>query len=131
MPLPHAIANFNRKFTNRALRHLSGFGPFAEIEHVGRRSGRVHRTMMLAFRRGDVVTIALTYGPDVDWLRNIETAGGARLHCGSERLDLGPVVHLSTAAGRARMPGLVRVALSAISVTEFVELPVLSAEVVA
>jgi deazaflavin-dependent oxidoreductase (nitroreductase family) len=131
MPLPHAVATFNRKFTNRALSHLSGFGPFAEIEHVGRRSGRVHRTVILAFRRGDLVTIALTYGPDVDWLRNIETAGGARLHCGSEVLDLGPVVHLSTVAGRARMPWPVRVALRAIAVTEFVELPVRSANGVA
>lgn len=124
MPLPHAVATFNRKFTNRALSHLSGFGPFGVIEHIGRRSGRVHRTVILAFRRGDHVTIALTYGPDVDWLRNIETAGGARLHCGSAVLDLGPVVHLSTAEGRARMPSPVRVALRAIAVTEFVELPV-------
>lgn len=131
MPLPHAVATLNRKFTNRALSHLSGFGPFAEIEHVGRRSGRVHRTVILAFRRGDLVTIALTYGPDVDWLRNIETAGGARLHYGSEVLDLGPVVHLSTVAGRARMPWPVRVALRAIAVTEFVELPVRSANGVA
>lgn len=128
MPLPHAVAAFNRQCTNRALSRLSGFGPFAVIEHIGRRSGRVHRTVILAFRRGDLVTIALTYGPNVDWLRNIETAGGARLHCGSEVLDLGPVVHLSTAAGRARMPGPVRVALRAIAVTEFVELPVRPAE---
>lgn len=128
MPLPHAVATFNRQVTNRVLRQLSGIGPFAEIEHVGRRSGRVYPTVIFAFRREALVTVALTYGPDVDWLRNIEAAGGARLHCGKQVLTLGPPVHLPTAEGRARMPALVRGTLSVFSVTDFVELPVLSAD---
>ena len=37
----------------------------------------------MAFRDGPTVTIALTYGPDVDWLRNVRAAGGARMHVGS------------------------------------------------
>lgn len=128
MPLPHAVANANRVFTNRVLRQLSGIGPFAELEHVGRRSGRVYRTVILAFRHGPAFTVALTYGPDVDWLRNIEAAGGGRLRRGREVLALGPVTRLPHATGRARMPAVVRLALTVFSVTDFVELPVLSAD---
>lgn len=126
MPIPLAVARFNRKFTNRVLRHLSGIGPFVEIEHVGRRTGLVRRTPLMAFRSGRVVTVALTYGPEVDWLKNITAAGGARMPCGDRVLELGPPVRLPTEIGRARMPVAVRAGLRLIGVRDFIELPVLS-----
>jgi len=120
------LARFNRVGTNRVLRHLVGIGPFAELEHVGRTSGRPYRTVLMAFRRGDVVTIALTYGSDVDWLKNLR-AGGGRLRLGRELLTLGTPRTLSTADGLARMPWLPRQILPIAGCDEFVELPVLAA----
>lgn len=125
MPIPRAVTKFNRSVVNPVLRHLSGIGPFVEIEHVGRRSGRVRRTPLLAFREGGVVTVALTYGPDVDWLKNIEAAGGARLHHGRRVLDLGPPRGLAEEVGMARMPLVVRALLPLAGVRDFIELPVL------
>lgn len=125
--LPPRLARFNKVATNRVLRHLVGIGPMAELEHIGRRSGRIHRTMLLAFREGDQVTVALTYGPDVDWLKNLDVGGGGgRLRLGHELLRLGRPHRLTTAQGLAQVPGLVRAVLPVVGVEEFVQLPVVS-----
>ena len=100
-----------------------GIGPLAELEHVGRRSGRRYRTPLLAFRDGDTVTIALTYGSDVDWLANVRAAGGGRLRLGSTTIELGPPRDLDTQRGMARMPLVIQPMLLAIRCREFVELP--------
>lgn len=117
--------------TNKVLVHLTGHGPFVELEHVGRRSGRVYRVPLNAFRTGDTVTFALTYGPRVDWLRNVRAAGGCRLRMGHEVLTLGAPVDLTTAAGMARMPAPARLVLRLAAVGQFVEMPVLGSVPVA
>lgn len=128
MPLPHAVARFNKVATNKVLVHLAGHGPFVELEHVGRRSGRVYRVPLNAFRTGDTVTFALTYGPRVDWLRNVRAAGGCRLRMRGDVLALGAPVDLAPEVGLARMPAPARVVLRLARVDHFVEMPVLSAD---
>jgi deazaflavin-dependent oxidoreductase (nitroreductase family) len=54
----------------------SGFGPFALVRHVGRRSGRTYETPLVVARVPGGFVIELTYGPGVDWYRNIAAAGG-------------------------------------------------------
>jgi deazaflavin-dependent oxidoreductase (nitroreductase family) len=127
MALPPSIGRFNKVATNKVLVHLTGHGPFVELEHVGRRSGKVYRVPLMAFRSGDRVTFALTYGPKVDWLRNVRAAAGCRVHLGREILTLGAPVDLSTEVGLSRMPAPARVVLRLSGVDRFVELPVLSA----
>jgi deazaflavin-dependent oxidoreductase (nitroreductase family) len=127
MAIPHAVGKLNKVATNRVLVHLAGHGPFIELEHVGRRSGRVYRVPLNAFRAGDTVTFALTYGPRVDWLRNVRAAGGCRVRMGREILTLGAPVDLPTQVGLARMPAPARVVLRLVRVDHFVEMPVLSA----
>lgn len=59
---------------------LPGFGI---LEHVGRRSGKPYRTPLNVFdaeidgKPG--VVILLPYGPDRDWLKNLNAAGNARM----------------------------------------------------
>ena len=48
---------------------------FAILTHVGRTSGKTYRTPINVFRRGDHYLFALTYGSDVQWLKNIIAAG--------------------------------------------------------
>jgi deazaflavin-dependent oxidoreductase (nitroreductase family) len=77
MPLPHFIARTNRYWINPIARRLAGkLPPFLLIRHVGRTSGKVYETPIMGFRRGDSFVIALTYGPNTDWLRNLQAAGG-------------------------------------------------------
>ena len=126
MALPRAVGRFNKVVTNRLLVHLAGHGPFVELEHVGRRSGRTFRTPLMAFRDGPTVTIALTYGPDVDWLRNVRAAVGARMHVGSRLVTLGAPATLTEQDGLRRMPSPVRQMLPVLGCHDFVALPVLS-----
>ncbi|QKE84749.1 nitroreductase family deazaflavin-dependent oxidoreductase [Arthrobacter sp. NEB 688] len=125
MPFPNALRSVNKHVTNRLTVHLVGHGSFAEVEHVGRRSGRTYRNPVNAFRDGDRVTFALTYGPRVDWLRNVRAAGGCRLRLGGQVLTLGAPVDLDPAEGLRRMPAPARVVLRLASVDGFVEMPVL------
>lgn len=80
MPLPQRLARFNRVATNRIIGHVAGFLPgFAVVVHRGRRSGKEYRTPVNAFRTSDGYRIALTYGPDSDWTRNVRAARGCTL----------------------------------------------------
>lgn len=52
------------------------FGMAAQIQHVGRRSGNVYVTPASAHVHGEVIVIALTFGNQSDWVRNVRAAGG-------------------------------------------------------
>ena len=62
----------------------AGWAPsFGILEHVGRRSGKPYRTPLTVFN-ADVdgkpgVAILLTCGPDRDWLKNLNAAGGGQM----------------------------------------------------
>lgn len=128
MPIPRAVTRLNKAVGNKLLIHLAGLGPFVEFEHVGRKSGRTYRIPLNAFRSGDTITLALTYGTEVDWYRNVVAAGGCRIRMGKEWLTLGPPRTISTAEGMSRMPALARPILRTANVGDFVELDVVGAE---
>ena len=126
MPAPLSLTPFVKRFPNRVLIHLTGHGWFVDLEHVGRRSGAVRHTPLFAFRDGDRVTIALTYGPEVQWLKNIRAAGRCRMRTRGRLLDLGAPRFLTTEEGVARMPQPIRFVFARTGfVQDFVELPVL------
>ena len=89
MPLPERLARFNRVVTNPVARHVAGRLPgFAIVTHVGRRSGRRHRTPVNFFRHGDRYAIALTYGTGAQWVRNVMVAGGCEVETRGRRIRL-------------------------------------------
>ena len=78
--LARRIARFNKRVTNRITGplapHLPGFGV---VVHTGRTSGRRYETPVNIFTRDDGFVIALTYGTQSDWVRNVLAAGGCEL----------------------------------------------------
>ena len=122
MPLPRRLAKFNRVVTNRAVGPLARYLPgFAIVSHVGRRSGRTYRTPVSLFRSGDGYVIALMYGADSQWVRNVLAAGGADIETRGRRLRLvGPEVVRDPA--RSLVPRLVRVPVRLANVDEFMRL---------
>ena len=119
MPLPRRLAKFNRVVTNRVLGPLAHYLPgFAVVSHVGRRSGRTYRTPVNLYRRGDGFVIALVYGADSQWVRNVLAAGGAEVETRGRRVRLvGPEVLRDPA--RSLVPRPVGVALRVVNVDEF------------
>jgi deazaflavin-dependent oxidoreductase (nitroreductase family) len=119
MPLPRRLAKFNRVVTNRVLGPFARWLPgFAIVSHVGRRSGRTYRTPVSLFRRGDRYVIALMYGADSEWVRNVLAAGGAHIETRGRRLHLvGP--ELVRDQTRSLVPKPVRAPLRLANVEEF------------
>ena len=75
--LPRRVARFNRRVNNPIQRKYAWLlVPWAIVVHRGRRSGRVYRTPVNAFRRGDTLAIVELYGARSDWVQNV-LAGGA------------------------------------------------------
>ena len=127
MPLPAGLARFNRKFTNRVTTPFARRLPwFGVVRHVGRRTGTVYETPVNCWVGEGAVTIALTYGSDVDWLRNLVAAGGGEVIEGGKSIPVGTPVLIETGAGRRRIPAVIRGALALIEADEFVELPIVA-----
>jgi deazaflavin-dependent oxidoreductase (nitroreductase family) len=122
VPLPRAVARFNRGATNRLLGPLAPRLPgFGVVLHTGRKSGRPYRTPVNVFRRPGGYVVALTYGPDADWVRNVMASGGCSLETRGRtvRLTRPRLVHDER---RRLMPAPVRVVLGLTHVSDFLEL---------
>ena len=79
MPMPSAMTRFNR-VVNPVTRLFIAWVPgYAVVHHLGRVSGRVYRTPVKVYRRPDGYNIAIPYGPETEWVKNILTAGGCEL----------------------------------------------------
>lgn len=80
MRLPRGLARFNRAVTNRVQGVWAPYlPPWAVVMHRGRRSGRIHRTPVFGTRRGGRLVLAVMYGTQSDWVRNVLAAGGAQV----------------------------------------------------
>lgn len=87
--LPQWLARFNRHVTNPVQRLWAGWAPaFGILEHVGRKSGTPYRTPLSVFTTDEGIAILLTYGPNRDWLKNVVSAGDARMRRHGRTIDL-------------------------------------------
>jgi deazaflavin-dependent oxidoreductase (nitroreductase family) len=75
------IRIFNKYIFNRITLIFAGTGkdPFSVIRHIGRHSGRIYRTPVLASYVDETILIPLSYGEKVDWLRNVLAKGGCEI----------------------------------------------------
>jgi deazaflavin-dependent oxidoreductase (nitroreductase family) len=122
MPLPAWLGRFNRSVTNRVTGLFAGRVPgFAVLMHVGRRSGRTYRTPVNIFRSGTGYVIALTYGPDTDWVRNVLAAGGCVAQTRASAVRLRDPRIVSDPQVRL-VPTPIRPILRLANVTEFMQL---------
>ena len=86
MTFPRALARYTRGAVNTMTLHFAGHAAFADLEHMGRKSGIVHHTPVRAFRTGETVVVGLNFGRQSDWYRNIKAAGTCRMRLGREQL---------------------------------------------
>jgi deazaflavin-dependent oxidoreductase (nitroreductase family) len=89
MPAPRWVARTNKIGLNRVTKFIAPWAPgWAVVVHRGRKSGATFRTPLWAFRRRDKYVIALTYGSNADWVRNVMAAGGCELETRRRRYQL-------------------------------------------
>jgi deazaflavin-dependent oxidoreductase (nitroreductase family) len=110
----HVFNPISRRFA----RWLPGFGI---LVYRGRKSGKEYRTPLNVFRHGNEWVFALTYGSDVQWVKNVVAAGEATLEVRRRRIRLvDPELVVDPA--RRLMPPVVRLALGLMRVSEFLRM---------
>ena len=120
MPIPKAVARLNRYLTNPIARRIAGWAPmFAIVYHQGRRSGNRYSTPVNIFPTQDGCVIALTYGSDVHWVKNLMAAGGGEIKHRSHTIRIDEPELIPADEGMAAMPRVVSIILRMINVTEF------------
>jgi deazaflavin-dependent oxidoreductase (nitroreductase family) len=113
------ISPFTKRVVNPLTRRFAGrLAWFGIVTHVGRRSGRVYHTPLNVFRHGDGYVFALTYGPDVDWVRNVRAAGGCTMRSGGRTVRLTDPQLVHDPSGHL-VPQPVRAFLRVLGVTDY------------
>jgi deazaflavin-dependent oxidoreductase (nitroreductase family) len=123
---PRPILAFIRPFTTHVFNPLSRLVArwlpgFAILSYRGRRTGKRYRTPMNVFRDGDDWVFALTYGSDVQWVKNVMAAGQAHLEVRRRIIRL-VEPELLVDPTRRLMPQPVRFFLGLMRVSEFMRM---------
>lgn len=134
MPVPYAVARFNKRVTNRFVEPIARrTGGFAVVHHEGRRSGRSYRTPINVFHNAadggnaidsnnqSEVIAALTYGPRADWFQNA-LAGEALLETKSGTSLITRIEVIDRVTAWPALPMFVRLALRLLRVHHFARL---------
>jgi deazaflavin-dependent oxidoreductase (nitroreductase family) len=122
MPIPKAVGRWNKAGLNRVTKRIAPWMPgFGVVVHRGRRSGKEYQTPVNVFPAEDGYVLALTYGPDTDWVKNVVAAGGCELRTGGRvvRLTAPRLFHDET---RRDIRPLERQVLRVIGVADFLSL---------
>ena len=116
------VAAFNLAVTNRITSRFADRLPgFGILTHVGRKSGRVYRTPINVFQVSEGFLIALTYGRESEWVKNVLAAGACQLKTRGVvyQLVAPTIVHDPS---RRRFPLFVRIVLGIIGANDFMQL---------
>lgn len=85
MPLPRWLAHINKRVFNPWTMRR---GDQPVLIHVGRSSGKIHRTPLDAHALSDGYVFIPMYGPRTDWLKNVMASGAASLAIGGKDVEL-------------------------------------------
>ena len=111
MLFPAWIDRLQMKYMNPVMRRVARYLPtFVVLNHRGRKSGKPYRTVVNAYRRGNVVAILLGHG-NTDWVKNLLAAGEADLEMRGRDVRLTNVRVLPTGAAGDGLPFIARLGL--------------------
>ena len=94
------------------------------IEHTGRRSGKTYSTPIVADRVGDDILVPLPYGTQVDWVRNVLTAGRATVVRKGETFAVGSPELIDSTQALPLLPRDRRRTFERVSIGHFLRLQI-------
>jgi deazaflavin-dependent oxidoreductase (nitroreductase family) len=122
MPIPKRVRRWNKVAVNRVTRRIAPRLPgFGVVVHRGRRSGRLYETPVSVFHTADGYLVALTYGPDTDWVKNVLAAGRCELRTRGRTVQL-ESSRLFHDESRRGVPPVIRQGLRIIRAADFLSL---------
>jgi deazaflavin-dependent oxidoreductase (nitroreductase family) len=114
----HVATRYLNPFTRLFAGRLPGFGI---LTHEGRMTGRTYRTPINVFERGGHYVFFLTYGSDVQWVKNVFATGRCSLRTRGRDVTLVDP-ELSTDAELRIAPPFVRSIGRFVGMTQFVRM---------
>src|SRR5215470_10896012 len=120
--------DFLKHYFNPLTRRIarSSSGPFALVRHVGRRSGKQYETPIIVQPVDDSFVFELTYGPEVDWYKNVLAAGGCTLIWHGKSYAIDKLEPLDAETGRDAFPLPAQLILRLLQRQHFVKMSVAS-----
>ncbi|MEZ4670990.1 MAG: nitroreductase family deazaflavin-dependent oxidoreductase [Anaerolineae bacterium] len=120
------VRHFNKRFLNKLTIRLARLprGPFAIIHHIGRRSGKSYETPIIVQAVSGGFVIALTYGPDVDWLHNVRAAGRCEILLHGTAYIINKIEPLDQQVALPAFPFIERFILGRVGVTDFLSMSI-------
>jgi deazaflavin-dependent oxidoreductase (nitroreductase family) len=112
--LKHTLNRLTTRIAN------SGRGPFSIVRHIGRKSGTTYETPIIVQPTDGGFMVELTYGPDVDWYRNVVAADGCVIRYKGRDYSVHGIEPVDAVTGIGAFSPLQRRLLSAIHRTHFV-----------
>lgn len=94
------LKNHFNPWTRRLIAQSSR-GPFAIVHHVGRRSGKPYETPIIVVQTDQGFVFELTYGPEVDWFKNVQAASHFTLRWHQKDYVIQGIQPLDSRVGRA------------------------------
>jgi deazaflavin-dependent oxidoreductase (nitroreductase family) len=122
MAIRRWLARVNRRTANHLTAPFARYVPgFGVIVHRGRKTNRVYQTPVMVFAAPDGYTVALIYGTQSQWAKNVIAAGGCDLQTRGrvEHLVAGSVFHDES---RALVPWFPRMFIALLRVADFLSL---------
>jgi deazaflavin-dependent oxidoreductase (nitroreductase family) len=115
---------FVKHWINPVLRNLarSSYGPFALLRHVGRKSGQTYEIPIMVWRVVDGFVIVLTYGPQVDWLRNLQATSQGTLSWHRREYSFQTPIFIDEQTAQAALPAFIQGFLARRGTHEYVKL---------
>ena len=81
--LSRRVARFNKAINNPIQGQYAWLlPPWVVICHRGRRSGRLYRTPVNAYKRDHTLAAVILYGEQSDWVQNVLAGGGQVVRAG-------------------------------------------------
>ena len=124
MKFPDGIRTFNKRYLNRLTGKIAraSFGPFSIIEHVGRKSGKPYQTPIIVIPSAGSFVLALTYGPEVDWYRNVLAAGRCKILWHQQEYMIDEIESLGVEQALPYFPWFERLVLKLVGIQDFVRM---------
>jgi deazaflavin-dependent oxidoreductase (nitroreductase family) len=122
VPRSSRLRRFVSGYVNPLTGWLNGRLPgFAFVTYRGRRTGKTYRIPIKVFRNDGDYVVAVMYGPDTEWIRNVMAAGRAEIREGRQTVVVSDP-RLVSDATLSILPAYIRPFMRALRVTEFVRL---------
>ena len=118
------LRTFVKHVVNPIMRRAarSSHGPFALLRHVGRRSGKAYEIPIMVWRMKDGFVIVLTYGPNTDWLRNLQAADQSSLRWHKREYIFKAPVFIDAKTAQCVLPPFIKSVLGLRGAHEYVKL---------